>query len=190
VRSTSMNALELSDYAENVLMEKFQTIPGISSVGIYGQQKPAMRLWLDPEKMSALSITASDVSSALAKENVEMPGGKIRGYGTELIVKTYGRLNTEEDFNKLIIRQINNQVIRLSDIGEAVLGPQNEESAASINGATGVSLVLIPLPGANSINIADEFYKRLDQIQKILPKGVKLDIGRDKSIFVRQSVTD
>ena len=190
VRSSSMNALELSDYAENVLMEKFQTIPGISSVAIYGQQKPAMRLWLDPEKMAAMSITAADVSTALTKENVEMPGGKLRGNSTELIVKTYGRLTTEEDFNNLIIKQINNQVVRFSDIGEAVLGPQNEESSASINGATGLSLVLIPLPGANSIDISTEFYKRLDQINKTLPKGVKLDIGRDKSVFVKQSVND
>ena len=190
VRSTSMNSLELSDYAENILMEKFQTIPGISSVGIYGQQRPAMRLWLDPDKMAAMGITASDVGSALAKENVEMPGGKIRGYGTELIVKTLGRLTTEEDFNNLIIRQTNNQVIRFRDIGEAVLGPQNEESAASINGATGLSMVLIPLPGANSIEISDEFYKRLEQVNKFLPEGVKLDVGRDRSVFVRQSVRD
>lgn len=190
VRSTSMNSLELSDYAENILMEKFQTIPGISSVGIYGQQRPAMRLWLDPNKMAARGITASDISAALDKENVEMPGGKIRGYGTELIVKTYGRLTTEEDFNNLIIRQTNNQVIRFKDIGEAVLGPQNEESAASINGATGLSMVLIPLPGANSIEISDEFNKRLEQINKFLPEGVRLDVGRDRSVFVRQSVRD
>jgi len=190
VRSSSMNAIELSEYAENVLLEKFQTIPGISSVSIYGQQKPAMRLWLDPNKMAAISVTPADVAIALSKENVEMPGGKIRGAATELIVKTYGRLSTEEDFNNLIIRQTNNQVIRLSDIGEAVLGPQNEESGASINGATGLSLALIPLPGANSIEISNEFYKRLEQIQKTLPQGVKLDIGRDKSIFVKQSVTD
>lgn len=190
VRSTSMNSLELSDYAENILQEKFQTIPGISSVGIYGQQRPAMRLWLDPNKMVARGITASDVASALSKENVEMPGGKIRGYGTELIVKTYGRLTTEQDFNNLIIRQANNQVVRFRDIGEAVLGPQNEESAASINGATGLSMVLIPLPGANSIEISDEFYKRLEQVKKIIPEGMRLDVGRDRSVFVRQSVRD
>lgn len=190
VRSTSMNALELSDYGENVLQEKFQTIPGISSVGIYGQQRPAMRLWLDPLKMASRGITASDISQALSKENIEMPGGKIRGYGTELIVKTYGRLTTEEEFNNLIIRQTNNQVVRFRDVGEAVLGPQSEESAASINGATGLTMVLIPLPGANSIEISDEFYKRLEQIKPFLPEGMRLDVGRDRSIFVRQSVKD
>jgi len=84
-QSTKMNAIELSDYAENVLQEKLQTIPGVSSVAIYGQQRPAMRLWLDPARMAAYSLTASDVHAALIKENVEMPGGKIRGDGTEAI---------------------------------------------------------------------------------------------------------
>jgi hydrophobe/amphiphile efflux-1 (HAE1) family protein len=188
--SSNMNDLELSDYAENVLMEKLQTIPGVSSVGIYGQQKPAMRLWLDPKKMVAYNLTTSDVNAALVKENVEMPGGKIRGNATELTVKTFGRLETEDDFNNLIIKQVNNQIVRLSDIGEAVLGPQNEESGARINGVTGVVLVLIPLPGANDIQIADEFYKRLEQIKATAPAGMQLYIERDKSIFVRQSVRD
>jgi len=189
-QSSTMNAIELSDYAENVLLEKLQTIPGISSVMIYGQQKPAMRLWLDPAKMTAYKLTASDISIALAKENVEMPGGKIRGNTTELTVKTSGRLETEEEFNNLIVKQSGSQIVRLSDIGEAVLGPQNEESGSTINGGIGVMLALVPLPGANDIQIADEFYARLKQIKQNIPEGMELNIGRDKSIFVRQSVTD
>ncbi len=189
-QSTNMNAIELSDYAENVLQEKLQTIPGVSSVAIYGQQRPAMRLWLDPARMMAYSLTASDVDAALTKENVEMPGGKIRGDATELTVKTFGRLVTENDFNNLIIKQTDNQVIRLSDIGEAVVGPQDEESGSAVNGTTGVMMVLIPLPGANTIQIADEFYKRMDQIKTNMPKGMELNVARDKSIFVRQSVED
>lgn len=189
-QSTNMNALQLSDYAENVLMEKLQTIPGISSVSIFGQQKPAMRLWLDPAKMGAYRLTATDVNTALANENVEMPGGKIRGDATELTVKTRGRLITEEDFNNMIIKQTDTQVIRLRDIGEAVLGAQNEESGSTINGTTGVMLALTPLPGANDIQIANEFYLRLNQIKKNLPAGMELNIARDKSIFVRQSVAD
>src|SRR5664280_860821 len=99
IQSTTMNAMELSDYAENVLQEKLQTIPGVSSVGLYGQKRPAMRLWLNPDKMAAYGITAEDVSKALDKENVELPGGKVRGNNTELIVNTFGRLTTEEEFN-------------------------------------------------------------------------------------------
>jgi hydrophobe/amphiphile efflux-1 (HAE1) family protein len=189
-RSKNMNAIELSDYSENVLMEKLQTIPGVSSVVIFGQQRPAMRLWLDPTKMAAYNLTASEINTALAKENVEMPAGKIRGEATELTVKTYGRLETEEDFNNLIIKQTDNQIVRLKDIGEAVLGPQIEETGAEIDGITGTVLALIPLPGANNIEISDEFYKRLDQIKENIPEGMELFVGRDRSVFVRQSVRD
>lgn len=190
VESETMDVVEMSDYAETVLQEKLQTIPGISSVAIYGQQRPAMRLWFNSAKMSAFNVTPADIDAALQKENVEMPGGKIRGNATELTVKTFGRLVTEDDFNNLIIRQTDNQVIRLSDIGEAILGSQNEESGGAINGNVGVSLALIPLPGANDIQISTEFNKRLAQIRQSAPKGIELNVGRDKSVFVKQSVKD
>ncbi|WP_071144941.1 efflux RND transporter permease subunit [Bacteroides ihuae] len=189
-KSSVMSPVELSDYAENVLQEKLQTIPGVSSVSIYGQQKPSMRLWMNPDKMVAYNLTASDVKTALTNENVEMPGGKIRGNATELTIKTHGRLTTEEDFNNLIVKQTDSQVVRFRDIGEAVLEAQSEESASTVNGTTSVMLNLIPLPGANDIQIADEFYKRLEQIKQTMPKGTDLSIARDKSIFVRESVKD
>ena len=190
VQSSTMNALELSDYAENVLQEKLQTIPGISSVVLYGQKRPAMRLWLDPDKMVAYNLTAQDVNAALLRENVELPGGQITGKSTEVIVKTLGRLTTEDDFDNLIIKQTADQIVRLSDIGEADLGPEVEEVSVKLNGGDGISLALIPLPGANHIQIADEFYKRFDDIQKNLPPGLKVYVGYDKSKFVRQSVHD
>lgn len=190
VQSTTMNALELSDYAENVLQEKFQTIPGVSAVGLWGQKRPAMRLWLNTQKMAAYGLTPQDVKNALDRENVELPGGKISGNSTELLIKTFGRLVTEDDFNNLIIRQSNDQLIKFSDIGEAVLGPENVETEVLLNGTEGISLALIPLPGANHIEIASEFYKRFNDIQKSMPQGMNLYIGFDKTKFVKQSVKD
>jgi hydrophobe/amphiphile efflux-1 (HAE1) family protein len=191
VQSTTMTAFELSDYAENILQEKLQTIPGVSSIILFGQRRPAMRLWLNPDKMAAYNVTGQDVFNTLSKENIELPGGKIRGKSTELIVKTYGRLISEEDFNNLIIRQTNDgQTVRFSDIGEAVLGPENEESSAKFNGNEGISLAIIPLPGANDIEISNEFYIRFNDIKKNLPSGLTLDVSYDKSKFVKQSVKD
>jgi len=190
VQSTTLTATDLSDYAENVLQEKLQTIPGVSSVGLFGQKRPAMRLWLNPDKMAAFNITAQDVFDALNNENIDLPGGKIRGSGTELLVKTHGLLVTEEEFNNLIIRQTNNQMIKFSDVGDAVLGPENDETQVKLNGAEGIMLALIPLPGANTIDIANEFYKRFDDIQKNLPSGLTLYVGYDRSKFVKQSVKD
>ena len=190
VQSSTMNNIELSEYAENVLLENLQTIPGVSMVQIYGQQKPAMRLWLNPEKLVSFNLTVADINTALTRENVEMPGGKIRGEATELTIKTRGRLETEEDFNNMIIKQTDKYIIRLKDVGEAVLGPENEESGAIINGDAGVVMAIIGLPGANTIEIADEFYTRYDHLKKNAPNGVNMIIGRDRSVFVRQSVKD
>ena len=190
VQSATMNGIELSEYAENILLEQLQTIKGVSSVQIYGEQSPAMRLWLNPDKLVSFGLTVADVNNAVNKENIEMPGGKIRGETTELTVKTFGRLETEEDFNNLIIKQVNNQIVRLSDVGEAVLGPEVEESGATINGNSGLAMAIIGLPGANTIEIADEFYSRFEKLKADAPEGMQLIIGRDRSVFVRQSVSD
>jgi HAE1 family hydrophobic/amphiphilic exporter-1/multidrug efflux pump len=104
VQSDSKNVLELSDYAENVIAERLQTIPGVSSVQIWGQRKYAMRLWIDPVKMTSYGITVADIRNALEAQNVELPSGKLTGANTELIVKTLGNLSTEEQFNNIIIR--------------------------------------------------------------------------------------
>jgi multidrug efflux pump len=190
LQSQTRNILQLSDYAENVLMEKIQTITGVSQVQIFGLRRYSMRLWIDPFKLAAYQLTIQDIRAALDRENIELPGGKVRGDATELTVKSYGRLTTEEDFNNLIIQQTAGKIIRFKDLGEAVLGPETEESGAKKNGANVVSLAIIAQPGANYIEIADEFYKRLEQIKKDLPPDMSIEIGVDKSKFVRKATTE
>lgn len=190
IQSSTRSIMELSDYAENVIREKIQTIPGVSAVNVFGSKLPAMRLWMDPAKMAAFSLTAQDVLAALDRENVELPGGKVRGDATELTVKTFGRLRTEEEFNNMIIRQIGSSTIRFKDIGEAVLGPENEETGARRNLVQGVSLAVIPQPGSNWVEITDEFYRRYAQIQKDLPPDIVMNVGIDKSKFVRRAISE
>ncbi|WP_266364496.1 efflux RND transporter permease subunit [Tellurirhabdus rosea] len=190
VQSTTRDPMQLSDYAENVLQERLQTIPGVSQVTIYGLKRYAMRLWIDPLKLSAYTLTTQDVQDALNRQNVELPGGKIYGNNTELTVKAVGRLRTEEDFNNLIIRQTNDQIIRFKDVGYATLGPENEETASRQNNAAGVILVLIPQPGANYVDIADEFYKRLADIKRELPADIVMDVGTDRSETVRRAIEE
>src|SRR5215217_8487731 len=119
VQSFSKNQLELSEWANNVLVERIQTIPGVSGIQIWGEKRYAMRIWFNPSKLSAYGLTPVDVQTALARENVELPSGKIAGNTTELTVRTFGRLTTEEDFNNVIIKNQNGGDIRLKDIGEA-----------------------------------------------------------------------
>ncbi|WP_080057386.1 efflux RND transporter permease subunit [Spirosoma aerolatum] len=190
VQSTTRSATQLSDYAENVLQERLQTIPGVSQANIYGLKRQAMRLWIDPIKLSAYRLTSQDIQTALTAQNVELPGGKVYGNNTELTVKAVGRLTSEDDFNNLILRQTSNQIIRFKDVGYATLGAENEETSSKQNGTVGVILALIPQPGANYVNIADEFYKRFDQLKKDLPPDIIVYVGTDRSIFIRRAIEE
>jgi multidrug efflux pump len=190
VQSNTKNPLELTEYANNSLVERLQTIPGVSSVQMWGERKYAMRIWLDPNKLSAYSLTPLDVQQALNRENVELPSGKIAGNSTELTVRTFGRLFTEEEFNSVIIRSGPTGDIKLRDVGQAVLGPEDEETVLRESNITMVGLAIVPLPGANYVAIADEFYKRFDQITKEVPEDVKINIALDQTVFIKRSIEE
>ncbi len=190
VQSDNRNQLQINDYAENVILEKLQTIPGVSTIQVWGQKRYAMRLWIDPVRMASFGLTPLDLQQALGRENVELPGGKIEGNSTELTVKTVGRFATEEEFNNLIIKSDNNQTIKLKDIGYATLGSENEETILKESGVPMIGLGLVPQPGANYIEIAEEFYKRYDKIKAEVPPDFKLNIALDNTRFIRTSITE
>ena len=189
LQSDKRTLLDLTDYAENVVQERLQTITGVSSVNVFGQRF-AMRIWFDPAKLAAYRLTIQDVRSALDRENIELPGGKVRGSNTELTVKAYGKLSTEDDFNKLIIVQEGGKIIRLKDVGYAVLGPENEESATRKNNIRSVNMGIVAQPGSNHVAIADEIYARLSQIKKDLPEDIIIEVGFDRSQFVRKAIKE
>lgn len=190
VQSQSRNALELSDYAENVISERIQTIPGVSSVQIWGQKRFAMRIWMDPIKLNAYGITVADVRKALDQQNVELPSGKLTGSNTELMVKTLGNLATEKEFNDIIIVANAEKTVRLSDIGYAVLAAENLETKFTESGNPMVAVAIIPQPGTNYLEIADQFYKEVDKLKKDLPSDIKLDIALDNTLFIKKSVVE
>ncbi|MES2428314.1 MAG: efflux RND transporter permease subunit [Bacteroidota bacterium] len=190
VTSDKRNINQVNDYAENVLQEGLQTIPGVSAINIQGQRQYAMRLWIDPAKLSSLGLATSDITDALNKENVELPAGKIEGNNTELVIRAIGKMSTEKEFNDMIIRADSNKVIRLKDIGYAVLGSANEETAFKESGALQVALAIVPQPGANYVQIAKDFYKRFDQLKKDLPADIHVKVLLDNTKFINQSITE
>ncbi len=188
VQSDTKNVLELSDYADNVIAPRLQTIPGVSSVQIWGQRKYAMRLWIDPVRLASYGLTVSDVRNALAAQNVELPSGKLTGANTELTVKTVGNLSTEEEFNNIIILAEGEKIVRLSDVGKAALEAENLETKLSESGQPMVGMAIIPQPGTNYLDIADAFYTQYEQFQRDLPKDFKLNVAIDNTAFVRKAV--
>lgn len=190
VQSHTKGLLELSDYAENVLQERFQTIPEVSSVNILGQKRPAMRLWIDPDRMNAYNIAFVDIRNALNRENVEIPSGKIYGNNTELTIRALGRLTTEKDFRDLILREDAAGIVRLSDVAKVEIGPEQDEFSWRLNGVSAVGLQVIPQPGANYIKIADEFYRRLGEVQKTEKGDFEITTLIDQTTNVRRSITE
>ncbi|MFN2457594.1 MAG: efflux RND transporter permease subunit [Chitinophagaceae bacterium] len=190
VQSDTRNQLQITEYANNVLVERMQTIPGVSGVRIWGEKRYAMRVWFNPEQLRAYNLTPADVQRALLRENVELPSGKISGNATELTVRTFGRLYTEEEFNNIIIQNADGADVRIKDIGEAVLGPENEETVLKESGTPMIVLAIIPQPGSNYVSISNEFFKRFEQVKKEVPKDIKLDIGFDQTKFIKRSISE
>ena len=190
IQSDSRNALELSDFAENVIGQRLETIPGVSGIQIWGQKRYAMRLWIDPVKLASYGCTVSEVRAALNKQNVELPSGKITGANTELMVKTIGNLSKAEEFNNIIIRSEGDKIVRFSDIGKAEIGPENVETNMMQSGVPLVGVAIVPRPGANYLDIAKAFYKEFERFKKDLPKDIRLNIVIDNTVFVKQSVIE
>lgn len=190
VKSDKKNLLELSDIGQNIFKERIQTIPGVSQVMIWGERRYSMRMWMDPQKLAAFNITPLDIRNALNRENIELPSGRIEGASTELTVRTLGRLVTVEEFNNLIIKESDKIIVRFKDIGYAELYPENDKSILRRDGIPMVGVVVIPQPGANYIQIADEFYKRVEQIKKDLPADVELGVGFDVTKYIRNSISE
>ena len=190
IQSRSKSLLELSDYAENVLQQRFQTINDVSGVNILGQKRYSMRIWLKPDRMNAYAVSFTDIQTALSRENVELPAGKIYGSNTEMTIRALGRLTTEQQFRDLIIRESVTGIVRLGDIANVELGPANLEQSWKFNGAYAVGLAVVPQPGANYINIADEFTKRLAEIQKENKSDIQFKLLIDNTKNVRQSLKE
>jgi multidrug efflux pump len=187
IQSKSKSLLDLTDYAENVVQERLQTISGVSGVNVFGKRY-SMRLWIDPYKLASYKLTINDIRVAMDRENIELPGGKVRGNETQLIVKTFGKLTSESDFNNLILREDNNGVVRFKDVGYATLGPDTEESISRKNNVPSVNMGVIAQPGSNQIEIVDEILKRLEDIKKDMPADIILEVGYDRTTFVRNAI--
>ncbi|MGL5786815.1 MAG: efflux RND transporter permease subunit [Bacteroidales bacterium] len=188
--SETRSLLELTEIAELTVKERLQTISDVSGVDIWGAKRYSMRLWLDPVKMAGYGVTPLDVKNAVDKENVELPSGSIEGDMVELSIRTLGLMSTPKEFNDLIIKEDNGSIVRFSDVGRAELGPEDQRSMLKLNSVPTVMLVIVPQPGANHIDIADEANLRVQQLKKDLPEDVTINVVFDNTRFIRASIKE
>ncbi len=190
LQSNKRSLLELSEIADLTVKEQLQTISDVSSVDIWGEKRYSMRLWLNPTKMAGYGVTTVDVKNAITRENLELPSGSIEGNTTELTIRTLGLMHTPEEFNNIIVKKNGGNIVRFSDIGRAELGPADIRSYMKMNGVPMVAVVVIPQPGANHIEIADNVYQRMEQMKKDLPDDVFYSYGFDNTRFIRASIAE
>ena len=190
IQSDSRTLLELSEIADLTVKEQLQTIPDVSSVQIWGEKRYSMRIWLDPVKMAAYGITPVDIKNTITSENVELPSGSIEGNSMELTLRTMGQMHTAQEFNNIIVKEKDGNIVRVRDIGIAELGPADLKSYMKMNGVPMVGVVVVPQPGANHIEIADAVYSRMEQIKKDLPDDVEYTYGFDNTKFIRASIDE
>ncbi|MEW5796388.1 MAG: efflux RND transporter permease subunit [Candidatus Zixiibacteriota bacterium] len=191
IRSNRLSLLELSAIANDVFKERLQTIPGVSEIRIWGEKRYAMKLLIDPARLAAHGLTPLDIRNALSRENVELPSGRIEGYNTELSIRTFGRMSTADEFNDLIIKEEKGSLVRLRDVGRAVLAPENERTLLRGNrGVPMVAVAITPQPGSNHIAIADEFYRRVEQIKRDVPPDLEYKVAMDTTANIRRAITE
>ena len=190
ISSEKRSLLELSDVAELTYKERLQTIQGVSAVEINGQKRYSMRLILDPIKLAGHQLTPLDVRNVITRENVELPSGSIEGNNTELTIRTLGLMSTPKEFNDLIIRRTGDQIVRFSDIGRAELGPENIRSILKTDGVPMVQVQIVPQPGSNQIDIVDEVYRRLSEINKDVPEDIQATVAWDSTNYIRKSIAE
>ncbi len=188
--SGGRDQIELTRIAENSIQDRLSKLPGVATVFLGGERRMAMRIWIDNERLTSYGLTVSDVSDALRRENVDIPSGRIEGNDREFTVRTLGELTTAEEFEQLIVADLDGEPIRLRDIGEVVVGPEDERKLTRYNGAPTIGLGVVKLAQANTIAVVDRLEAELAQLETELPEQIDLTIAFDSSEHIRESISD
>ena len=190
MESDHYTPLEMNSLADRLVKNRLQTVPGVSSIFLGGEQRYAIRLWLDSERMAAHQVTMLDVREALQSQNIELPSGRVENLDREMTIQTLGELKTPEEFNRLVIRQEEDRFVRLRDVGEAVEGVQNLRSKARSNGRPCIFLGVVKQSKANAVSVSQGIREQLALVRPSLPPGIRIEINYDEAEFVEKAINE
>ena len=187
--SVGRNALELTEYVDRYVVDRLAAVPSVASIRVSGGRRYAMRVWLDREALAARRLTVTDIETALRRENVELPAGRVESTEREFTLRTRTSLDTEEDFRMLVVgRSSDGYLVRLGDVADVRLAAENERSLGRANELPGVSVGVIPTSKANVLEVSDAAKKQLEAIKEKLPEDISADVNIDFSVFIAASV--
>lgn len=182
------SAMEISDFADRFVKDRLQSLPGVATVMIGGERRYAMRIWLDRERLAGFGITPADVEDALRAQNLEVPSGRIESRSREFTVLTETDLKTPEQFEAVIIREIDNYPVRLRDVGRAEIAPERTRSSIRVDGLPSTALGVVKQSTANTLEVANAVRAELPSILAALPEGMQFKIGTDRALFIEESL--
>lgn len=180
--------LQISDYVDRFVKNRLQTLTGVSEVRIFGERKPAMRIWLKPERLAAFNLTVQDVEAAIRAQNLEMPAGTIESQAREFSVLSDTSISTPDQFSAIIVSRTGQSLVRLGDVADIELAAYDDNVRARINGVSGVSLGIVKQSTANPLEVSEAIQAALPAIQDSLPPGMKLELAYDSSTFIARSI--
>ncbi|TXI32972.1 MAG: efflux RND transporter permease subunit, partial [Niabella sp.] len=186
--SDKYSPMEISDYADRYVKKRVQSLDGVANVTIFGERRISMRLWLDPDRMAAQSLTTQDVEDALSRQNIEIPAGRIESVNREFTILSATDLQTPEQFDNIIVKHKGNRLVRFKDIGKAQIYPRDERIVTRFNGKQAVALGIVKQATANPLDVSRQMKKILPEVNETLPEGMKIYIAYDSSVFIDRSI--
>ena len=181
---------EVTELAKKQIKERLETVNGVGAVSISGGRTRAINVEVDTDKLASYNLSIEDVRTAIARQNLEVPGGRIDQGPRELVLRTLGRLKDAPAFNQMIVADRGGYPVRIADIGRAVDSIEEPRTNARLDGQNAVSLVVQKQSGANTVKVVDDLLERLAEIEKTLPGDIKTAIIRDQSRFIRTSIEE
>jgi multidrug efflux pump len=191
VSSDSRSIMEVSDFADRYVVDVLSTVDGVARIRGAGRRRPAMRIWVDPKRLAARQLTVTDIEAALRRENVQIPSGRLESSTREFTLRTNTGFLTADDFRQLVLAQgSDNYLIRLGEVADVELAPEDERSYSATDGVSGTSLGIIPQAQANILEVNRAVAKRIDAMQSTLPADIDVSVNMDTSMFIRASLRE
>jgi multidrug efflux pump len=191
ISSTKRSVLELNDYADRYLLDRFSVVSGVAMARINGERRYAMRIWLDRKALAGRGLTVQDVEDALRRENLQLPAGRIESVNREFSLRTRTGFDNEEDFRQLVVgRGADGSVVRLKEVADVKRDAEDFRSLSRSNGVTGISISIIPTSTANILDVTEGVKQEMQRMQAALPEDIKLGVNVDYSLFVHETIKE
>ncbi len=189
LNSDTMTNLELTDYANRYIVERFSVVDGVARLQIGGERKYAMRIWLNKDAMASRNVTVADIENVLRNENVELPAGNVKSQDRDFIVRVIRTYKTQDDYRRLVVKKgDNNYLVRLGEIADVTLASENEESEFRSDGKNVLGIGIIKQSKANTLDVVRNVRAEVDRISASLPPGTTIVPGYDSSLFIAESI--